>query len=70
MDTQMLSEMARINDVENVQGELSRMVECDMKAWALKDVENVQGELLNICYAKARGWTQDGFTGMEVYGDE
>jgi hypothetical protein len=51
------------------QGEQSIMVQKDMKQWG---VEN--GMWPNLAYWKivydhavARGWTQEGFTGMEVY---
>lgn len=50
------------------QGEQSYMVQSDMKAYALKTglwphmhYDNIIGE-----HADARGWTQEGFTGMEI----
>lgn len=60
-------EQNRIN-AGTAQGEQSIMVQSDMKQWG---VEN--GMWPNIAYwkivydhAEARGWTQEGFTGMEI----
>lgn len=51
-----------------VQGEQSCRVQVDMKAYALKTglwphmpYDNIIGE-----HADARGWNQEGFTGMEI----
>tara|TARA_Y100000385_G_scaffold205159_1_gene212539 strand:- start:1949 stop:2179 length:231 start_codon:yes stop_codon:yes gene_type:complete len=53
---------------EPVQGEQSIMVQSDMKAYGLKTglwpnshYDNIMG-----AHADARGWTQEGFTGMEI----
>lgn len=63
----IFEEVDRINAVP-VQGEQSIMVQRDMKQWG---VDN--GMWPNIAYWKivydhavARGWTQEGFTGMEI----
>lgn len=50
------------------QGELSTMIQLDMKAWALKEGLWPEKEYGIIVYehAKARGWTQEGFTGFEL----
>ena len=63
----IMEEVDRINPMP-VQGEQSIMVQRDMKQWG---VEN--GMWPNLAYwkivydhAEARGWTQDGFTGLEI----
>lgn len=63
----IFEEVDRINAVP-VQGEQSIMVQRDMKQWG---VDN--GMWPNLAYWKivydhavARGWTQEGFTGMEI----
>ena len=50
------------------QGEQSIMIQLDMKAWAIKVGMWESAEYKDIvdAHAKARGWTQTGFTGMEV----
>jgi hypothetical protein len=55
-------------EVLPVQGAQSCMVQTDMKKWAQKEglwphmhYDNIIG-----LHADARGWTQEGFTGMEI----
>ena len=68
MDSLLIEEEARRIDSQPVQGEQSIMVQKDMKQWG---VEN--GMWPNLTYWKivydhavARGWTQEGFTGLEI----
>ncbi len=53
-----------------VQGEQSIMVQSDMKKWAQKEGMWPHSHYSNIIsgHAKARGWAQEGFTGMEICG--
>ena len=59
-----------INRIEAspVQGDQSIMVQSDMKAYALKAGLWPHSHYDNIigAHADARGWTQEGFTGMEL----
>lgn len=50
------------------QGEQSYMVQIDMKKWAQKEGMWPHSNYRNIIsgHASARGWTQEGFTGMEM----
>tara|TARA_E500000318_G_C3452057_1_gene169190 strand:- start:281 stop:529 length:249 start_codon:yes stop_codon:yes gene_type:complete len=50
------------------QGEQSYMVQVDMKKWAQKEGMWPHSNYRNIIgsHASARGWTQEGFTGMEI----
>lgn len=60
-------EIDRIN-AGTAQGEQSTMVQLDMKKWAQKEgwwpASNYQDIVLG--HAEARGWTQEGFSGMEI----
>ena len=50
------------------QGEQSYMVQIDMKKWAQKEglwPTTNYGRIIRE-HADARGWTQEGFTGMEI----
>ena len=60
-------EMNRIY-AEPVQGEQSIMVQSDMKAYGLKTGlwPNSHYDNIMSAHADARGWTQEGFTGMEI----
>ena len=51
------------------QGQHSLMVEMDMWAWKQNTTWTNGTTLKDIihAYAEERGWTQEGFTGMEVY---
>lgn len=64
----ILDEVARINP-EDVQGEQSTAVQKDMKQWALKESHWPSMDYIHMiaAHAVARGWTQEGFTGLEVY---
>lgn len=57
----------RIN-AESAQGTQSIMVQSDMKAYALKAGLWPNSDYKRIIrrHAEARGWTQEGFTGMEI----
>lgn len=61
-------EIRRIN-ADTAQGEQSTMVQLDMKQWALKEGHWPQMDYVHMIAAHgvARGWTQEGFTGMEIY---
>ena len=50
------------------QGEQSIMVQRDMKKWAEKEGHWPQMDYVHMiaAHAVARGWTQEGFTGMEM----
>ena len=54
---------------ENVQGEQSSAVQSDMKQWALKEGHWPDMDYIHMvaAHAEARGWTQEGFTGFEVF---
>ena len=51
-----------------VQGEQSIMVQVDMKKWAQKEGHWPQMDYVHMiaAHAVARGWTQEGFTGLEI----
>ena len=53
---------------DTAQGEQSTMVQMDMKQWALKEGywPNEEYGRIMFHYAVARGWTQEGFSGMEI----
>lgn len=60
-------ELERINALP-FQGEQSSMVQFDMKKWAQKEGHWPQMDYVHMiaAHAVARGWTQEGFTGMEI----
>jgi len=60
-------ELARINPT-TFQSQHSAMVQSDMKAYALKAGlwPNSNYKRIIRRHAEARGWTQEGFTGMEI----
>jgi len=64
----IFEEVDRINP-QSVQGEQSIMVQSDMGKWA--KATGVWGSMhyshIVEAFAGDRGWTQEGFTGMEVY---
>ena len=72
----MVSETTFIEDEINrleagtVQSEQSIMVQLDMKQWAVENEMWPSSHYANIIdsHAEARGWTQEGFTGMEIWG--
>lgn len=63
----IFEEVDRIN-AQSAQGEQSIMVQRDMKKWAVKNDMWPSSHYANIidAHAEARGWTQDGFTGLEI----
>ena len=72
----MVNETTFIEDEINrleagtAQGEQSIMVQHDMKKWAVENEMWPSSHYANIidAYAEARGWTQEGFIGMEIWG--
>jgi len=62
-------EIDRIN-AGTAQGEQSIMVQHDMKKWAEQEGHWPQMDYVHMIAAHgvARGWTQEGFTGMEIWG--
>lgn len=69
IDSLLIEEEYRRIDPQPVQGEQSSAVQSDMKKWG---VENGVWPQINYhriieSHAEARGWTQEGFTGLEVY---
>ena len=64
----IFEEVDRINALP-AQGEQSIMVQVDMKKWAQKEGmwPQIDYKAMIDGHAEARGWTQEGFTGMEVY---
>lgn len=65
----IFEEVDHIN-AKPVQGEQSIMVQHDMGRWA--KATGVWGSMhyshIVNAHAEARGWTQEGFTGMEIWG--
>ena len=63
----IFEEVDRIN-AGTAQGEQSIMVQHDMKKWAVENEMWPSSEYVNIidAHAIARGWTQEGFTGLEM----
>lgn len=62
-------EMNRVH-AETAQGKQSIAVQIDMKNWAKQEglwPSSNYGRIVRR-HAEARGWTQEGFTGMEIYG--
>lgn len=60
-------EVYRIN-AGTAQGEQSIMIQSEMKRWGLANdmwPNSLYKDIIDT-HAEARGWTQDGFTGMEV----
>jgi hypothetical protein len=64
----IIEEVDHINALP-AQGEQSIMVQVDMKKWAQKEGmwPQIDYKAMIDAHAEARGWTQEGFTGMEVY---
>ena len=63
----IFEEVDRIN-AQPVQGDQSIMVQHDMKQWAVDNDMWPSSEygIIVFEHAKARGWTQDNFTGLEI----
>lgn len=67
VDDMLIEEEIRRVDPESVPGELSTMVERDMKIWALKKgLVNEPFKDMVVLYAMDRGWLQANYTGMEI----
>ena len=63
------NEMNRVH-AETAQGKQSIAVQIDMKNWAKQEglwPSSNYGRIVRR-HAEARGWMQEGFTGMEIYG--
>jgi hypothetical protein len=60
-------EVARIH-ADNINGEQSITVQIDMKKWAQKEGvwSHMHYDSIMGLHADARGWNQEGFTGMEI----
>lgn len=60
-------EQFRIN-ADTAQGEQSSAVQVDMKKWAQKEGlwPQINYHRIIEAHAEARGWTQEGFTGLEI----
>ena len=65
----IFEEVDRIN-AKPAQGEQSVMVQIDMKKWALEEGYWPYMDYIHMvaAHAVARGWAQEGFTGMEIWG--
>ena len=68
MDDMFIEEEIRRVNPELVGGKQSIGVQSDMKTWALKEGHWPHMVYIHMVAAHAafRGWTQEGFTGMEV----
>jgi len=74
MKRQWLADMIFIEDEQRridaqpAQGEQSSAVQSDMKKWAQKEGmwPQIDYKAMIDAHAEARGWTQEGFTGMEI----
>ena len=67
-DIKFIEEEQRRIEPYTAQGEQSSMVQSDMKKWAEKEGHWPQMDYIHMVAAHgvARGWTQEGFTGMEI----
>jgi len=68
-DIKFMEEEQRRIEPLTMQGEQSSMVQSDMKKWAEKEGHWPMMDYVHMvaAHAVARGWTQEGFTGMETY---
>jgi len=68
MDDMFIEEEIRRVNPKLVGGKQSIDVQSDMKTWALKEGHWPHMDYIHMVAAHAvvRGWTQEGFTGMEV----
>ena len=66
--TDFIFEEVDLINAQSVQGEQSIMVQHDMKAWAEKEGHWPMMDYVHMvaAHAVARGWTQEGFTGLEM----
>jgi hypothetical protein len=64
----IFEEVDRIN-AGTALGEQAAMIQSDMKKWAVKEGHWPQMDYIHMiaAHAVARGWTQEGFTGLETY---
>lgn len=67
----IFEEVDHIN-AKPAQGEQATMVQIDCKNWAKKEGlwPQINYYRLMECHAEARGWTQEGFTGLEMPHDD
>ena len=68
IDSLLIEEEYRRIDAQPVQGEQSIMVQHDVKAWAVQNGHwpaTVYGHMVAL-HAFDRGWSQEGFTGLEM----
>jgi len=63
----IFEEVDRIN-AQSAQGEQSIAVQKDMKEWAVQEGlwPQINYNRIIESHAEARGWTQEGFTGLEI----
>lgn len=68
IDSLLIEEEGRKINPYTKQGEQSSMVQSDMKKWAEKEGHWPMMDYVHMvaAHAVARGWTQEGFTGMEI----
>jgi len=68
-DAKMVWDESNKVNAGTAQGQQSLMVEMDMLAWKANNPWPKGTTLKDIihAYAESRGWTQEGFTGMEIY---
>ena len=68
IDSLLIEEEYRRIDAQTAQGEQSSAVQSDMKKWAEKEGHWPMMDYVHMvaAHAVARGWTQEGFTGMEI----
>jgi len=61
-------EIDRINNAGPAQGEQSIAVQKDMKQWGLREGlwPQINYNRIIEAHAEARGWMQEGFTGLEM----
>lgn len=64
------AEIDKINNAVSFQGPLSVAVQRDMGEWAKANGwwGSSHYQDIVLAHAEARGWTQEGFTGMEIWG--
>lgn len=68
IDSLLIEEEYRRIDADTAQGEQSSAVQSDMKKWAKKEGlwPQINYHRIIESHAEARGWTQEGFTGLEM----
>jgi len=70
MDNKFIEAEQRRIEPYDFEGDLQYQIKQDVKAWAVKEGLWPQINRFRILeeYAETRGWTQEGFTGMEIVG--